>query len=62
MKEGTKRVLRNINKKSQLKFLAMQNAIKKLRICSIRALGYVVKVNQRPKDIKYVSTVRRSTD
>ena len=43
---------------------------KKLRICSMRAVGYVNKVkdsfepdsNQRPKDINYASTVLRSTN
>ena len=47
-----------------------KNATKKLRICRMRAVGYVNKVkdsfepdsNQRPKDINYASTVLRSTN
>ena len=41
-----------------------------LRICNVRAVGYVKKVkdsfepdsNQRPKDVNYASTVLRSTN
>ena len=50
--------------------LAMKNTIKKFKICSMRAVGYLNKVkdsfepdsNQRPKDINYASTVLRSTN
>ena len=35
---------------------------KKLEIYSMRAVSYVIEINQRPKDIKYVSTVRPSTN
>ena len=47
-----------------------KNAIKKLRVFSMRAVGYVNKVkisfepdsNQRPKDINHATTVLRSTN
>ena len=47
-----------------------RNITKKLRICSVRAVGYVKKVkdpfepflNQRPKEINYASTVPCSTN
>ena len=57
--------------KTQMKIVIYAKTVKKkLRICSIRYVGYVNKVkesseldsNQRPKDINYASTVLRSTN
>ena len=50
--------------------MCAKNTTKKLRICRMRAVGYVNKVkdsfepesNQRPKDINYASTLLRSTN
>ena len=67
----SRRVLKKIKteKRKQNSYLC-KTTTKKLRLCRMRAVGYVNKVkdsfepdsNQRPKDINYASTVLRSTN
>ena len=58
--------------KTQMEIVIYAKTVKKkkLRICSLRYVGYVNKIkesseldsNQRPKDINYAATVHRSTN